>query len=743
MVTTLACALVFSVHAADKLTVPVLDRLELVSLDTRLVLQGTRQPRSDDIVIVGLDDETRRRTPLLFQQREGWAKLIDRLAAYEPKAVAIDAMFSSPEVSLPQAVIATVRDAHEELEGEVDPTPGAQGALEALAAVLESLRGDERLAEAIEQAGHVYLAIFFLLAEGANAGDAAPAGAPEPAAAAAARYAESVVVARSWRQRPREARSAVPSSMPDIAARARAAGFVNIIVDEDGGTRRVPAVLARAGRYYMPLGLAMALAHTSERASYLTGEPYVTAGDRKLPVGDRADFQLSFLGPGETFPHISAADVLDGNVPEEALAGKLVFVGYTDAARDKVRTPFDPAYPGVEVHATLTHNILHDELLRRAGAGATFGSILGLGALIAIVQLRRIRQRRAWLAAAAGLGSLVGYALIAHGLLAWRGLIVEVAAPALSCLLVAGASLSAALVTEGREKARLKSAFSQYVAGALVERILADPSRAVLGGVRRELTVLFSDVRGFSEIAEDLEPEVLSAFMNEYLTPMTEVVMREGGMLDKYIGDALMAVYGAPLAQRDHAERACTTALAMLAALEPLNEAWRARGLPELEIGVGINSGPMAVGNMGSEARFDYTVLGDAVNLGARLESLTKDYRVRVLCGERTVEFAGARFVFRELDFVRVKGRAGAARLFELVDTAQGARLSAEELELYADALAAYRERRFDDAELMLSRFLDRVPEDGPAQVMRARCQTLRKAPPPADWDGVYMQRSK
>ncbi|HUH03253.1 MAG TPA: adenylate/guanylate cyclase domain-containing protein, partial [Kofleriaceae bacterium] len=242
--------------------------------------------------------------------------------------------------------------------------------------------------------------------------------------------------------------------------------------------------------------------------------------------------------------------------------------------------------------------------------------------------------------------------------------------------------------------------------------------------------------------SETLEPEMLSRYLNEYLTPMTERVMSDGGLLDKYIGDAIMAVYGAPLEMTDHASRACATALAMHRDLRPLNESWRARGLPEIAIGIGVNSGPMAVGNMGSEARFDYTVMGDAVNLGARLEALTKEYGVDILTGEATAQSATG-FVFRELDLVRVAGRQGTARVFELVGRDGDGPLSATQLAVFAGALEAYRLRDWPAAEAGFSTFLDQVPADGPAHVMRDRVRTLRHSPPPADWDGVYAQVTK
>jgi adenylate cyclase len=242
--------------------------------------------------------------------------------------------------------------------------------------------------------------------------------------------------------------------------------------------------------------------------------------------------------------------------------------------------------------------------------------------------------------------------------------------------------------------------------------------------------VLFSDIRGFSKLAESLDPEDLATFLNQYLTPMTQIVLDSSGTLDKYIGDAVMAIWGAPIDLTDHAERACAAALAMLERLAAMNQTTRG---PKIAIGIGINTGTMAVGNMGSEARFDYTVLGDAVNLGARLEALTKEYAVDILCGEATAQAAGARFSFREIDWVRVKGREGSAPVFELCTSKPDA--------AYADGLAAYRARDFDRAIELWGDLA--LAGDRTAAIMRARADALRADPPPADWDGVYEQRSK
>lgn len=735
------CALLYlaSVKLAD--TTPWLEELEWASTDARFHLRGPRAPKSDEIVVVGIDNKTRLQAVEVFQTRRGMARLFTALARYEPRMIAADMFFASPESPLQYSVIDEVRAARAGLVELTDETPAVKLAVQAFDSVLYEVESDRILAQVIAECEQVLLGVMFHLPEN-DKQKPTPVGAPEPAGLARAQFAEYVAADGPRSQRP-PAAFAVTRSLSDIAAGALGAGAVNVLLDGDGNVRRLYGVLAHGGRYYMPLGLTMAVHHLGVDATYVAGEKFIRLGDRELPVNARGEAMLNHLGPRHTFPHVSAADVLTGDAPESALRGKLVLLGYTDAARDKVVTPFDPQLDGVEIHATLLHNILHDELLRSTGPLTTLLTILALGALLTVLQMRRIRRRRAWVAGAAALVIIAGYLVVAHVLFSTQGLLIDVAAPTLTCVFVTLMSLIAALATEGREKAQLRSAFSQYVSDVVVDRIVADPTRASLGGERRDLTVLFSDIRGFSGFSETLEPEVLSAYLNEYLTPMTELVMDAGGMLDKYIGDAVMAVYGAPMDLEHHARRACDTALAMLAALEPLNEHWRERELPEIAIGVGVNSGPMSVGNMGSRARFNYTVMGDSVNLGARLEGLTKEYRVSVLLGEETAARLGDGYVVRELDWVRVKGRASTTRIYELVGKAGQVAVTNDDLRLYRDGLASYRARDWNAASEHFAGLLARHPDDGPALVMTERIAMLREQEPGEDWDGVFEQEAK
>jgi len=719
--TVVACVL--AVVHTKVVPLPGLAKIEGLSIDARFQMRGPRAPATDRIVIVGLDDQLREEAPDVLQTRRGYARLIDSLTAYDPKLIALDLFFASREVVLEKPLAERVRA----LDGTLaaDPDPKLAEARDVIHAVVEELRGDELLAAAIARSKRVYLGAMFFFGDKVT-------NVTEPKVLGFARHGEVSDAAGGGSRRPTNAEG-VTTTLPMIAAGAVGAGAVNNYVDDDGVTRRLPLAIEYGGGHYMPLGLAVALAELGRPGDtqFLVGARTMKAGGKDLPVSPAATLVLDVLGKHQ-IPIVSAADVLSGKAPRASLAGKLVFVGHTFIATDRVATPLDRAAFGVELHATLTENILAGRLLRGTGDGATILATLLLCGLVCAAQLRAVR-RRPWVPPLIALAAIVLYIVLALALFS-GGTIIAIAAPCAlaSCVLVA--ATIGGLATEGREKAKLRAVFSQYVSGPVVDRILADPARAKLGGERKELTVLFSDIRGFSLFSEGMPPEGLAAFLGEYLTPMTELVLASGGTLDKYIGDAIMAIWGAPIDVPDHAARACEVALEMQETLVALNKTWAKAGKPAVAIGIGINTGAMAVGNMGSDARFDYTVLGDQVNLGSRLEALTKEYGISILVGESTAKAAGAGYVFREIDLVRVKGRAGAVPVFELVG-----RTGAVVDPTFATALADYRGREFAAAQTAFAA----LTGDSVATILAARCGVLAAEPPGEDWDGVYEQRSK
>ena len=704
---------------------PGIDALEGLSIDARFKLRGPRPPASDRIVVVGLDDETRRQFPDVLQTRRGYAALFRALTKYNVKVIALDLYFSAPEVFFEDALEQDIRTAAAALATRPPDSDETVTKLRTLIGkIAEEMRGDELLAAAIVESKRVFLGAYFISGPGAARA--------EPEKLRLARHGDVADGGTGGQRRPLHT-TRLNFTLDEIGKGAIGAGAVNSFRDDDGVTRRVPLAVEYGGRHYMPLGLAVALYDLGKPGDtqYLVGDDSLTAAGTRIPLTKAASIPLDVLGRGR-LPYVSAADVMAGTAKPEALANKLAFVGMTYASYDKVQTPLDKIADGVELHATLTENILSGHILTLAGPLSAVLATLLLCCVVIAAQLRRIR-RRAWVPPVIALAAMLVYVVVAQLAFA-RGSILALAPPIVMASLVLAAATIGGLATEGREKAHLRAVFSQYVSRTVVDRILADPARAKLGGERKELTVLFSDIRGFSAFAEGMGPEALASFLGEYLTPMTELVLDSGGTLDKYIGDAVMAIWAAPIDVPDHAARACDVALRMQEALVELNKKWQAEGKPRVAIGIGINTGAMSVGNMGTPARFDYTVLGDQVNLGARLEALTKEYGVDILVGEATAKAAGAGFVFREVDVVRVKGRAGAAPVYELVGRAGAASDTR-----FADALALYRKRDFVSAEQLFAQ----LTGDPTAAVMAKRCAALASAPPPDDWDGVYEQRSK
>ncbi|MEO6777351.1 MAG: adenylate/guanylate cyclase domain-containing protein [Kofleriaceae bacterium] len=700
---------------------PGLGVLEDLTIDARFHLRGPRPPATDRVVIIGIDDDTRAKYPELMQTRRGYAALVRALTKYDVKVIAFDLFFSTPETLLPEPITAKVRALD---LATIPADPLAAKLTTILREVADELRGDDQLADAIAAAHRVFLGAFFRPGHGAST--------PEPAALKTARFGETADSNGGGDRRPIHA-TTVDFTLEAIGRGAIGAGAVNDFRDRDGVRRRVPLAIELGDHEYMPLGLAVAAFDRHAQTSYVVGDDHLELGEDRIPLAGAASLYLDVLGRGQ-LPRVSAAAVLDGTAPASALHDKLAFVGLTFSTYDKVATALDPMADGIELHATLAENLLSGHLIHHTHKLVTLACAVLLCLVVVLTQLRTIR-RRTWIPPVAAL-ALVGVYVALCQLAFASGTIASLTLPSLAALLTAAAATIGALATEGREKAQLRAMFSRYVSRSVVDRILADPARAKLGGERKELTVLFSDIRGFSKFSETMKPEELAAFLNEYLTPMTELVLESGGTLDKYIGDAVMAVWAAPVDVPDHAARACRVALRMHEALVMLNTRWKREGKPVIKIGIGLNTGVMAVGNMGTAQRFDYTVLGDQVNLGARLEGLTKEYGVAILVGEATMKAAGAAFVFRELDLVRVKGRASAAPVYELIGRAGQVMPDAR----FSIALADYRARDFSAARAGFEALAKR---DKAAAVMADRCAILEQSPPPSSWDGVYDQRGK
>jgi len=423
-----------------------------------------------------------------------------------------------------------------------------------------------------------------------------------------------------------------------------------------------------------------------------------------------------------------------------------VLIGATATGIGDLRaTPFGGTnYPGVEIHANIIDNILNDRFLKRDARSASIDVLLiftfgiPLGIWMALVQPRWM-----WL----GAGLLIPLVAVDYGAFL-RGWWLNFTVPAMTLLgNVLLVSLYRVLIEE-KEKRKVRTAFGQYLSPEVIRRLLVNPQ--LVDPKKTNVTVMFSDIRGFTSISEKLDAQELALFLNQYLSDMTRIVFRYQGTLDKYIGDAVMAFWGAPFEEEGHAIRACNAALDMMERVRELQKEWEAQGKPRLEIGIGLNTGIASVGNMGSSLRYGYTALGDSVNLSSRLEGLNKDYGTHIIVNETTYRAVkGDGFVFRELDLMRVKGKSQPVTIYQLLGrpadfAANGSSETLRsQLEIFGRARELYRNRQWKSAQNAFRDFLEKWPMDGPSRIYVERCREYIAVEPPADWDGVFVMTHK
>ncbi len=681
--------------------------VERWSVDWRFALRGPRAP-SPEIALVVFDDRTAEEAGPLFERRAGWGKVISAAKAAGAKVIGVDAMFDVPERLLGedlQGRVATWRAAR----GEAPLEREAEQLLRDISAELD---GDVGLATTIREAGNVVLIIFV--------GDRATS--LEPAALGRAKYGQST----PGLVPPVEAR-AVIGSLPELTAAAKGLGFASVSEDGTHTVRRLLFARSLEGGIYMPFTVpAVALSRGIGRGqlAYLGPQQEVRVGETRFALDDDA-LWLDFLGRAGTFPTYSAVDLVAGKVPAGALAGKIVLLGVTRLGYDDTRTPFG-SLPGVEVQATAIDNLLRGHGLSRVRRTVELGLTLGLGLLAALLFF----ARRLPVQLVGGLVLLGGWAVAAVVLFSTRSLWVPWVLPTLSLASSLAVGLVLSYASEALQRQQLKKAFGHYVGADVLDELVAHPEKLALGGERRELTVFFSDIRDFTTLSEKLSPVELVSFLNTYLSPMTQAVLKEGGLLDKYIGDAVMAVFGAPVPRADHADLALRCVLQMHRELDALNQGPLQRFGLTVHIGVGVNTGDMVVGNMGSAERFDYTVAGDSVNLASRLEGLSKTYGVFCLVGEGTVRAAKGGFIFRELDLVQVKGKHEAVAVFELLSGPGRAVQTRAELARWQEGLGAFRAGKLPEARAAFTAFAAANPTDVAAQRYLARLAELPEHAP-------------
>jgi adenylate cyclase len=470
----------------------------------------------------------------------------------------------------------------------------------------------------------------------------------------------------------------------------------------------------------------------------LGGLEYLDVGGALLPVDVELASFIPYRGPYKSFEYISASDVLNKSVPKEKLEGKIILVGTTAPGLLDLRaTPVGNAYPGVEIHANLITGIL-DGTIKQAPLWTYATNLILILVLGLLLALTLPALSPMW-------GTLLSFLIL--GAVTWlnlyiyqSGIVIPLAALLSSLLLIYLINIAYGYFIESRSKRLITGLFGQYVPPELVDEMAQNPANFSMEGESRELTILFSDVRGFTTISESLDAKTLSEFINAFLTPFTKVIYQNRGTIDKYMGDCIMAFWGAPISDTDHARQGVISAFEMLKAMEELNIEFVKRNWPPIKVGIGLNSGKVSVGNMGSEIRLAYTVMGDAVNLASRLEGITKEYGVAIIIGEETQKHLPD-LVVRELDKVKVKGKDIAVTIYEPLGF-QGSvsEVTLNALSLFNSALSSYRAQQWDEAESQFEILLADHATTGEVLYMLYldRIDHLRDNPPGDGWDGSF-----
>lgn len=711
---------------------PFFDLIEMKALDAMFIFRGSVPQASDRVALVNVSEQSLDKFGRWPWPRNRIADLIRAVSGYGAKSIGLDMGFFEPDNRFDAETIIALTEAFQ------------AGQPMSLEEVATRFHPDYLLAQALaEVKAKVTLGFFFhmtrdQLSHVASKEIRARRRQMNKFALPAVRY-----VSEAAMDRPLITAYAPETNQPILTEVAKSAGYFNVLPDGDGVTRRAALVIQCGGRLFPALGLATLAGLLDAPLPIVTVEEFglekIKLGPVTIPVDELGRAWINFRGGQGTVKSYEAADLLEGKLEPGALKGKAVIIGVTATGLFDVRaTPFETTQPGAEIQATVMDNILSGQFLFRPTWARIFdlAAMLLMGLLAAGLFIYLPPSRAWWLAIAQGLAAVGGGYLIFL-----QGYIINLPYPIAAMLATAVALTVYRYLTEEREKTFIRHAFQHYLNPDIIEEVVNQPEGLQLGGQKKELTVLFSDIRGFTSISEQVAPEVLSQGLNTYLDRMTEIVFERDGVLDKYIGDAVMAFYGAPAERPDHARLACLTALDMQAALRELQPQLKKMGMPELKIGIGVNTGPMIVGNLGSRLRFDYTVIGDEVNLGSRLESQTKAYLVDIIAGETTEAACRADFYFRVLDLIRVKGKKQPVTIYQLIGPAEGPRPPV--LDLAREAFNLYLARDFETSLSIWEKIMVLIPNDGPAAMLAERCRHLIADPPPPDWDGVETKKSK
>ncbi|MFN0161956.1 MAG: CHASE2 domain-containing protein [Burkholderiales bacterium] len=730
----LAMLLVFLLHGAELINIRILSQLDAIIYDARLRL--TMPSKLDDrIVILDIDEKSLGKLGRWPWSRDKMAGLVDKLfGQYGVVMIGFDVVFAEPDISSGIRSLESLAR-----EGALKDNDQFKSEVEKLKPTLDY---DARFAKSL--AGKPVVLGYYLSSEE----NAEKSGTLPPAVMPAGTFRGRTIEWFQWK--------GYGANLGEFQKSAMASGLFNPVVDLDGVVRRVPMLSEYDGQYYESLSLAMFRAllgspnlepgYPPERflSKNYSGLEWLEmkAANRsfRIPVDKSVSTLVPYRGRGGpnggSFRYVSLADVYEGKVGAGDLKGKIALWGTTAPGLLDLRsTPVGEAYPGVEIHANLLSGMLSQNF--REKPAFTIGAevlLLGIGGLTLTLLLPFLSPIRATLVALAAMILIIGFNYLVYTQL---DLVLPLAAALLMTAALFTLNMAYGYFVESRSKREFTALFGQYVPPELVDEMARDPTKYSMEPTAADLTILFSDVRGFTTISESLSPGDLAAYINDYLTGMSAVISKNRGTLDKYIGDAVMAFWGAPVPDAEHARQGVLTALQMQKIATELNEKFRAKGWPALKIGIGLNSGNVRVGDMGSKVRKAYTVMGDPVNLASRLEGRTKEYGVGILVGEATEKLVKD-VIFKELDRIRVKGKNEPVAIYEpLCLESELDRKLKDELKIWRDALKAYRAQAWDQVEVALMNLVRMNPDCYIYEMYAGRVVQFRKNPPGPNWDGV------
>ncbi len=719
--------------------------IELKTLDTRFLLRGRRLP-DPAIVIVAIDQKSEDVLGRWPFPRSYLADALNDLAQAGARTVAFDINFPQPDENSALQALRQVKQDAQTLGRPASPTH--RQFMAQLNGLLAHADNDQQFAAALAHYPNAILGYFFLPRSKTGSQNQ--------------KRVEKFINYLSFQAYPRiihhqDAKffegpdfTGLSPNLARFALYAKNFGFFNAFPDPDGTLRRAAVIARFRGSFYPSLDVAAAMAYLNLPLNQVDvvfgpdGLEHIRLGRRIIPTDPQGFVQIDYRGPSGTYPTYSLADVVEHRIPPQVFHNKLVLIGPTALGiADMAVTPFQQmGFPGVEVHANFIDDLLNGRFIRRGVRENVLDIFflilfsLGAGVLLSVAPPAR--------ATLILVVTLALFLWLAYDLFVADRIWIAVFLPTATLTTDYAAIISYRFFFEEREKKRVRSAFQQYLPPGLISQLLERPELLRLGGEEKELTVMFSDIRGFTALSEGLSPSALVELLNEYLSAMTEVIFRHWGTLDKYIGDAIMAFWGAPYPQDDHAQRSCRAALGMTEALRGLRERWAERHLPLIDFGVGINTGSVLVGNMGSKRRFNFTIMGDNVNLASRLEGLNKQFGTRIILSQYTYARVRESFVTRELDFIRVKGKTTPVRIYELLGALEEKPKFEDLIARFEAGLVAYREAQWEKAAGIFNNLMKDYPQDGPASVFQKRCQEFLDHPPEESvWDGVYVMKTK